>query len=70
VRQLIVIVALSLNVANVVGYTKCDKDAKNKLAGLAANYSQSFLMSMLSSAVSAALPSAASSGPGAAPSAV
>ena len=28
---LVVIVAITLNAANIVGYTKCDKDAKKKL---------------------------------------
>ncbi len=52
--QLVVVVALALNVANVVGYTKCDKDAKKKLTGMAAEYSKSFLMSMIGSAFSSA----------------
>lgn len=35
---LIVAVALSLNFANVIGYTQCDKDAKQKWAtGFASN---------------------------------
>jgi hypothetical protein len=61
--QLMVVVALALNGANVVGYTKCDKDAKQRLTGLAADYSRSFLMSVLTSAVSAALPAAAAAAP-------
>jgi hypothetical protein len=34
----IVLVALSLNCANVVGYMKCRKDAKKKLEGAATNF--------------------------------
>ena len=33
--QLIVIVALTLNTANVMGYTKCDKDARKRQAAAA-----------------------------------
>ncbi|KNE65556.1 hypothetical protein AMAG_11169 [Allomyces macrogynus ATCC 38327] len=35
------VVAVALNMANVIGYTKCDKDAKKRLAG----YGQSVLSS-------------------------
>ncbi|CAG8485484.1 2010_t:CDS:2, partial [Paraglomus brasilianum] len=39
---LIVVVALTLNIANVIGYTQCDKDAKRKWAsGLAARAASS-----------------------------
>jgi hypothetical protein len=30
---LIVAVAMSLSIANVIGYTKCEKDAKKKVSG-------------------------------------
>ena len=39
--QLIVIVALSFNTANVVGYSKCDKDAKKKLTDAGASIATS-----------------------------
>ena len=58
-----VVVALALNLSNVVGYTKCDKDAKKKLTGLAADYSKSFLMSMLSTAFSSSTAAAAAPPP-------
>ena len=41
----IVCVALTLNSANVVGFTKCDKDAKKKLTGLVQTGLMSGLMS-------------------------
>lgn len=36
--QLITVVAISLNIANVVGYTKCQKDAASKIQSMAGQY--------------------------------
>jgi uncharacterized membrane protein len=46
-----VVVALSLNVANVVGYTKCEKDARQKLTSLAGQYISTSLMQQAVGAV-------------------
>ena len=49
---LITVVAISMSMANLVGYTKCDKDAKTKLTSMA---DQSFMSNMVSNAISARL---------------
>lgn len=35
---MIVIVAIALNLANVIGYTKCEKDAKKNLTSMASKF--------------------------------
>ena len=52
--QLVVVVALLLNSANVVGYTKCDKDAKQKLSNVAGQLGTSLLRQAVTSVASAA----------------
>ena len=41
--QLIVIVALSLNGANLAGYSKCDKDQKKRMTDVGASVANSVL---------------------------
>ena len=38
VHQLVVAVGLGLNVANLIGYVKCKKDAGKKIKSLAGNF--------------------------------
>lgn len=52
--QLIVLIALCLNVANVVGYWKCSKEAKQKFASVAGAVSQSILKQAVTSMASTA----------------
>eukprot|EP00047_Mylnosiga_fluctuans_P004438 m.234538 g.234538 ORF g.234538 m.234538 type:complete len:189 (+) comp12673_c0_seq1:44-610(+) len=60
---LVVAVALSLNAANLIGYSKCDKDARAKLTNMAGQFGQSLLTQALSSVASAALSSATGAKP-------
>ncbi|KAJ3091722.1 Golgi apparatus membrane protein TVP23 A [Quaeritorhiza haematococci] len=48
--MVVCIMAIALNMANVIGYTKCEKDAKNKIAGFMAN--QGFVQNMVGSMIS------------------
>jgi hypothetical protein len=43
--SVIVILAITLNMANVTGYTKCDRDAKQKLQGFVTQGIMNNLMS-------------------------
>jgi hypothetical protein len=45
--QLIVAVALALNAANLIGYTKCDKNARQKISNMAGRIGQSLLQQAL-----------------------
>jgi hypothetical protein len=45
------IIAVMMNVANVVGYTKCDKDAKKKLSNFVTAQSQGWVGNMVSSQI-------------------
>jgi len=47
---LVDIVALSFNIANLIGYYKCEKDAKQKLGGFLGN--NSMVQSMIGSVIS------------------
>ncbi|KAL3902066.1 MAG: hypothetical protein SGCHY_000100 [Lobulomycetales sp.] len=51
---LVVAVAIVLNMANVVGYTKCEKDAKSKVNNFISGHVQNsgFMQSMVSSVIS------------------
>lgn len=58
---LVVCVALSLNIANVVGYTKCERDAKAKMASVAGDLlGSNFVSGALSSVGSGLMSSVAS----------
>jgi hypothetical protein len=45
------IIAVMMNVANVVGYTKCDKDAKKKLSNFVTAQSQGWVGNVVSSQI-------------------
>ncbi len=51
---LVVCVALALNIANVVGYTKCEKDARKKVAAVAGSFLGSAMSHLASSMVASA----------------
>lgn len=61
--QLIVIVALCLNAANVIGYFRCSKDEKTRLTSLAGAVSQTLLQKAMTSALGYATSPAAPAGP-------
>lgn len=57
-----VIIAISLNFSNVIGYTKCEKEAQKKVTELASQYGSSLLKSsLMSSAANSIFTSAFSS---------
>eukprot|EP00041_Stephanoeca_diplocostata_P013007 m.221270 g.221270 ORF g.221270 m.221270 type:complete len:124 (+) comp19185_c0_seq1:503-874(+) len=59
---LLVVVALTLHTSNVVGYMKCDTNAKAKLSTAAADIAGTYGPSMLSSAASYLTKSSSSAG--------
>jgi len=60
---LIVAVALCLNAANLIGYTKCDKNARQKISNVAGQLGKSFLQQAISSVAASAFGSSSSSTP-------
>jgi hypothetical protein len=47
-------VALCLNAANLIGYSKCDKNARQKISNVAGEIGKSFLQQALSSVATSA----------------
>jgi hypothetical protein len=51
-RQLLVLIAIAVNMSNIVGYWKCDTDAKKKLSQAAVRMAGEYGPSLFSSAAS------------------